>query len=216
MQTRLFWMALFWAWMGTLRADLVIVERVQGQTRTGVMSLRFHADKVRVDLAPELSTITDTTTGEVLTLMHPTRSFMRFSGENLRSLAVQKDKLRTGAETPKMVSSGKQERIGGVQCELYTWKNGGLNATYWIARDYPHYDRIRDSMERLQNSGYGVVTRGIGPEVADFPGMVLQSELVVGRQKVVTTVEAVTEEEVDSGVFEVPVDYRELIRPRFD
>ena len=46
-----------------LRADLVVVQAVEGIGHSGQMTLKIKDDKMRMDVTPEMSTLTDMGTG---------------------------------------------------------------------------------------------------------------------------------------------------------
>jgi hypothetical protein len=81
--------ALFLLLAGTasLRADLTLVQKVDMAGTPGEMTIKFKGDKVRIDPAPELSMITDSKTGDTVTLMHGEKKAMRISGDRMKAAA---------------------------------------------------------------------------------------------------------------------------------
>ncbi|MES2569289.1 MAG: DUF4412 domain-containing protein [Verrucomicrobiota bacterium] len=202
-------------------ADLVIVQRVEGSMQSGTMTLKIKGDKSRADVAPELSTITDGASGEVITLMHVKKGFMRIPAERTRALREQMEKLQKAAqpkatEPPRLTPTGKKEKIENRECEVFTWAGNGVNATYWVARDYPDHAAISQAMEKALNSGLSALSLQITPRQSDFPGMVIKTEMMIAGQKVTTTLVSVTNQEVETALFAVPPDYKELPTPEFN
>jgi hypothetical protein len=84
----------------SLRADLALVQKVEAAGTTGEMTIKFKGDKVRIDPAPERSIITDSRTGNTVTLMHTEKKAMRISGDKMKAAAemVKKFSAATPAE----------------------------------------------------------------------------------------------------------------------
>ncbi|MDB6155628.1 MAG: hypothetical protein JWL90_4081 [Chthoniobacteraceae bacterium] len=201
-------------------ADFVIVQKVEGSMQSGTMTLKFKESKARADVAPEMSTITDGATGEVITLMHVKKGFMRIPAESTQALTAEMQKRQKtgpkGADLPKLVSNGKKEKIENRECEVFTWNGTGVSATYWVARDYPNYAAISAAMEKCLNSGLAALSLQMTPRPNDFPGMVMKTEMLINGQKVTTTLVSVSDQNLDAALFTVPVDYKELPSPSFN
>jgi len=71
----------------SLRADLTLIQKVDAAGTTGEMTIKFKGDKIRIDPAPELSMITDSKTGDTVTLMHGEKKAMRISGDKMKAAA---------------------------------------------------------------------------------------------------------------------------------
>src|SRR2546422_1754917 len=69
----------------SLRADLTLVQKVDMAGTPGEMTIKFKGDKVRVDPAPQMSIITDTKTGDTVTLVHGEKKIMRLSGDKMKA-----------------------------------------------------------------------------------------------------------------------------------
>jgi hypothetical protein len=213
--------ALFLAAGVTAHADLVIVQKIDSALQSGNMTIKVKDGKARADIAQQVSTITDGSTGETITLMHAQKSYMRMSAERSKALLQQLQKLQgaqpgAGATPPKLTPTGRKEKVDKYDCEVFTWSTGPANVTYWIAKDFPNYAQVNAALEKTQNAGLNAVAKGMLPNSADFPGMPVKTEMTVNGQKVTTTIVSVTEEPVDAVAFEVPKDYKEMAMPAFD
>lgn len=191
------------------RADLVIVQHVEGSGQSGDQTIKIKGDKARTDLAQQLSMITDGATGNVVTLMHSQKTFLKVSAEQTKAMMEQMRKLRPAGDPPKLVATGKTEKIGAFDCELYTTNFGGVAVTYWIAKGFPNYPAILAQMEKLQAGSISAMSKGMMPELKDFPGMQMKTEMELGGKKVITVLVSATEENIDPAVFEIPKDYKE-------
>jgi hypothetical protein len=72
-----------------LRADYVVVQKVDGGMQSGEMTIKIKDGKARVDMAPQISTISDSTSGDVVTLMHAQKQFMRIPASQTKALVEQ-------------------------------------------------------------------------------------------------------------------------------
>src|SRR5262249_52870680 len=82
----------------SLRADLTLIQRVDAGGTTGEITIKFKGDKLRIDPAPELSIITDSKTGDTITLMHGEKKVMRISADKMKAAAEMVKKFT--AATP--------------------------------------------------------------------------------------------------------------------
>src|SRR5262249_26024405 len=116
------------------RADLVLVQKVEGGGQTGEQTIKIKGDKARTDLNPVVSMITDGATGGMITLMHNGKTYLKVSPEQTKSMMDQLQKFRTGTDPAKLTPTGKKEKINEFDCEVFTAGLGTLTATYWIAK----------------------------------------------------------------------------------
>ncbi len=196
-----------------LRADLVIVQKVDGAGQSGEQTIKIKGDKARTDLAQTVSMITDGATGEIVTLMHTPKTYLKVSPERTKAMMDQLQALRSSAEPAKLQPTGKKEKVGEYECEIFTVNLGALSATYWIASDFPNYQAVLAQLEKLQAGSISAMGKGLMPELKDFPGMMLKTEMDLSGKKVVTTVLSAKEENVDPAIFKIPANYKEVSSP---
>lgn len=196
-----------------LRADLVIVQKVDGSGQSGEQTIKIKGDKARTDLGQPVSMITDGATGEIVTLMHTAKTYLKVAPDQTKAMMNQLQKLRANAEPAKLQPTGKKEKIGEYECEIFTANLGGLTATYWIAKDFPNYQAVLAQLEKLQAGTISAMGKGLMPELKDFPGMMMKTEMDMGGKKIVTTLLSAKEETVDPAIFKVPANYREITAP---
>ena len=195
------------------RADLVIVQKVEGGGQSGEQTIRIKGDKSRTDLAPGVSMITDGASGEMVTLLHSARTFLKVPAAQTKAMLGQLQKLRPNGEAPKLQPTGKKEKIGEFECEIFTVSLGTLNATYWLAKDFPNYPAILAQLEKFQAGAISAMGQGVLPELKDFPGMAVKTEIVMNGKKIVTTLVSANEEEVNATAFNIPAGYKETTSP---
>jgi len=193
-----------------LHADLVIVQKVEGGGQSGEQTIKIKGDKARTDLAQPVSMLTDGSTGDSVTLMHAQRSFLKVPASQQKAMIEQVQKMRGNAEPPKLVDTGKKEKMAGYECEVFTANLGFVNITYWIAKDFPNFKSVSAQMQRVQSASTSAMSKGVMPDLKDFPGMAVKTEMDLNGQKISVTVVSVKDEPVDANLFTVPPGYKEV------
>lgn len=195
------------------RADLVVVQKVEGSGLEGEMTIRFQGTKVRADLALPLSTIVDSATGETLVLQHKTKTFNRITAEQTKSLSEQLLKAQGATEPPNLTPIGEKKEVAGHQTHGFVWTVGQLKIKFWVCSDFPNADAIQQQLNLLQNSGLATVAASMMPTAAQMPGLRLRTEFELSGQKVSTTIVSIKESPVEAKIFEVPAGYKEVAVP---
>jgi len=195
------------------QADLVVVQKVEGGGQAGEQTIRIKGDKARTDLTPTVSMITDGATGEMVTLMHSGRTYLKVSPEQTKAMMEELQKFRTSPEPAKLQPTGKKEKIGDYDCDIFTATLGAMTITYWVARDFPNYQAVLAQLEKFQAGTISAMGKGLMPELKDFPGMIMKTELDLGGKKTDTTLISAKEENVDPGIYAIPKGYTEISSP---
>src|SRR5450432_4009085 len=148
-------------------ADMIIVQKVEGAGQLGEMTMKFKGDKVRADVSPEISTITDSKTGDVMTIMHAQKTYMKIPASSTKALMEQMKKSQTQSENgaanpaPKLSATGKKDKINGYNTDEYTAALGGMTVHYWIAKDFPKWSTLLAQMLKMQQGGLAAMTKGM-------------------------------------------------------
>src|SRR5690242_374105 len=115
------------------RADYIVKQTIDNGGQTQAVTLRLKGSKCRVDATEQTSAIMDSKTGETVLLIHPQKSFMTVSKEQLVAQAkAMKDMLGNQSDKPEAVElkpTGKKETINGHETEEYTYDLNGLHNT---------------------------------------------------------------------------------------
>jgi hypothetical protein len=196
----------------SLRADLTLVQKVDAPGASGEMTIKFKGDKVRIDPAPEISMITDSKTGDTVTLMHGEKKAMRISADKMKAAAemVKKFSAATpGEQKAKLTPLGRKETVNGMPTEVFTTDTSIGKATYYIAMNYPDGPAIIQEMKASQpsaltNSGTNI------PDFRDLPGVPVKIEMDTARGHVVMTLISAKRDPIPSSVFDVPANYTEM------
>jgi len=199
------------------RADLVLQQQIATGNYKGAVTMKVKGAKVRLDLyagQPQaISTILDLTTGDTTTLMHNQKMFVKVSGAQTRQ-AKSSGTISTASKSPIPRPTGKSEKVGGYDTEIYTWYNArGITGTAWVAKNYPDYPRIRTDLAVLDKSA-AEFNNNTDPELSILPGMVVKSLVSGSGQSITATLISAKEEMVDASLFQTPANYRELPRPK--
>jgi hypothetical protein len=198
-------------------ADLVMEQKSGDTNRTYHATLILHGDKMRMDERinnrPGFSVIVDLNTRDSLTLMPVEKKFMKLSGEEVRQQMEAERKASGGtnelnrAPAPA-VDSGKPEKFGGYNTEIYTWSGAnGLTETLWVAKDFPDYAVIRPELAKLDKFNTSGPHPNAQPELSGLPGMVMKTEKAIKGQKIIATLVSANANAVDPALFEMPAGY---------
>lgn len=201
------------------RADMVIVQHVDGMGQKSDMSIKMKGSLIRTDVNPQVSTITDGDSGEVTTLMHQQKVYMKIPAsqtqELMKSMQTKTAPGSSPAAAPILKPTGVKEKVNGYDTEKFTSEVAGMKMNYWIAKDFPNYARVLAQLSRLQQGGLGAMAKGMAPDPARFGGMPIKTEIEMGAQKITSTLVSVKEEPVDAKEFEMPADYKAMPMPSF-
>jgi hypothetical protein len=195
------------------RADLTIVQSVESNTGTHKVNLKIKGEKARIDLevAPNVSTIVDSKSGQVIRLLHDSKSLVRLDREKAKKMA---DQLLKGTDSSMEIATpkptGKKEKINGYETEGYTAETSKYKATYWVAKTYPDFQTILNQMKLLQKSIFASVRKAM-PEYYDFPGLPIRTKIKFRDQpEFTTTISSVSQAALPDSDFSAPADYSEM------
>jgi len=197
------------------RADVVLVQNIDGMGQSTQMTVTVGPTKVRTDVNPQISMITDTASGDGTTIMRAQQSYMvttaAMSKAMMASALAQTGTLSTTPPAP--VATGKTDKINGHDASEYTFSNGTLKCTYWICKDFPNAKTVTDALMKLQSGGLASITKGLTPDLSTFPGVPVRTEVEFNGQKITTELVSATEQTVDPGQYEVPAGYTQIKMP---
>ena len=191
------------------QADLVLQQQITAAKYTGVTTMKVKGTKVRLDLyagQPQaVSTLTDLSTGENITLMHNQKMFLKTPGTPMN----QARPSGTASKAPLPQNTGKKQKVGDYDTELYSWSNArGITGTAWVAKNYPDFARIKADLAMLDKTADA--DDDTSPQVSLLPGMVVRSQVSGGGQTLTLALISAKEGSVDSSNFVIPRDYKEM------
>jgi len=199
------------------RADLLIVENMQVGGQGQDMTMKIKGDKARVDVGNgQISTILDIQTGDMVTLIHTQKMFMKVSGAKAKELIEQMKKAQGNntdpVEPPKIADSGKKEKVGDYNTEIYTAEMQGAKFKFWVTKDIPDYVSIQAQMKKLQ--GLQEKFGQKAPDTSKIDGIPVKTETTMANGQVLTmTLTLIKNQPVDDTDLVPPPDYHEMQMP---
>ncbi len=201
--------------LGTARADLTIVQTVDGAGRIQHITVKVKGDKARVELGPQLTTIIDAKTGNITNLMNDKKVAMTIPGDKAKAMA-EMAKSFVKEETPVQPApraTGKKETINGYETQEYVSDSPKFHASYWVAPAYPDYANILQQMTVLQKGAFASVTKGM-PDYHALPGMPLRTHVKTSDQhEIISKIESVSVAPLPDADFTVPAGYSDMKMP---
>lgn len=198
------------------RADLTIVQKVEGVGPAADMTIKIKGDKARIDATPQITTIVDGKTGEMANLMNDKKKVVRISADKMKAATDMifkfSDKNKS-AEKPKLSPTGKKETINGYETEEYVCDTPMFKANYWIAPKYPDGAAILKQLQSLKSEMWNPTSANL-PDYRDFPGLPIKTVISTGGNQVITsTLTSVKQDPLSDAEFSVPKDFREMKVP---
>jgi hypothetical protein len=200
----------------TARGDLAIVQKVEGSGSVKQITTKLKGDKARVEVSPEVTTIIDNKSGEMLTLMNAKKKFLRISAEKSQAIAELANKY-TGdtsapAERSKLTPTGRKEMMNGYEAEEYVRESASVKESYWIALKYPDSAEIVKQLQAIAPAAWNDVAKGM-LDYRDFPGLPLRTIVKTGGKEIVSTIISIKQDPLSETEFSVPKDFQELKVP---
>ena len=196
------------------RADLTIVQQVNGMGQAYENTSRFKEGKTRVDTSPGTSLIMDLRTGETISLNHPQKTYLKISGEMAKAALATVQKMQSDQpETHSpLTATGKQENISGYAAEEYTCTIAGVKMALWLTRALPDYEAALKELSAGFNQGAMAATmRSYGFDMSTLPGFPVRTVLEIPPDQTMTrTVVSVSTQPVPEAEFQIPADYKEV------
>ena len=199
------------------RADIIIEQKIESAMMNGNVTMKLKGERARMDMPSPLggnvTTLMDFKSGDMITLLHQQRMAMKL---NLADVKKQQEagQKALGVDPSKMekpTATGKMEKVGDFDAEIFEMNQGTLQAKLWIAKDFPNAKSIKDQMMKLSSAMGGA---GFDPSKVDVPGMVVKSEVSTPVGKMTITLVKAKEEAVDEKEFEKPEGYQEMQMPK--
>ena len=198
---------------GSVRADLTIVQRVEGAAQNGEVTVRIKGDKERIDAPSQPARIIDGKTGEMTDLLNDRKSFLKISAAQIKaaaeSMSLTADKKSAAS---KLSRTGKKETINGYETEEYAYETPQFKASFWVTTDYPGAAAILKQMQAPISGAWKPSNMGM-PDYTDFNGLPIKTVISVGPDEVVTTITSIKQDPINASEFEIPKDFQELKQP---
>ncbi len=200
----------------TARGDLTIVQEVVGSGAVSQITIKLKGDKVRVEVTPQVTTIIENKSGDMLTLMNRERKFLRISAEKSKAIAEMASKYagktQAAPETAKLTSTGRKEMINGYEAEEYVREAASFKASYWVASKYPDSAAIVKQLQAIIPAAWNDVAKGM-LDYRDFPGLPLRTKVQTNGKEIVSTITTIKQDALSEEEFSIPKDFQEMKIP---
>lgn len=209
------------ALLATARADVTIVQQVEGAGPVAQVTMKIKGDKARIEATPQVTSIFDGKTGEVLSILNQQKMVMRMSAAQAKAAAAAVGAAgpagKAGAQPPaagklKVTPTGKKETINGFEAEEFVADGANYKASYWIARSYPQGDAIVKQLQAITPEAFSGGSMAT-PDFRDFPGLPIRTNMTIGDMKVVSTITSVKLDPLPDTEFTVPAGFQEMKMP---
>ena len=227
-----------------LRADLTIVysatlqpvtQDQKAQATPDVlgatnMTIKVKGDKARIDASPQVTTIFDGRTGEVINLLNDEKTIVRISPDKMKAVADMLNKFsgkKAVSEKPKLTPTGQREKINDYDTEQYTYDGPDFKATYWIAPNYPNGAVILKQLQSVKSEFWDAANTKM-PDFRDFPGLPIRMRMIIGKEnqtsehdtntaehpaEITSTITGISQDPIAESQFTVPADFKETQLP---
>lgn len=191
-----------------VHADVVIEQKVESAQLNGNMTMKIKGDQARIDTpspAGQATTIMNTKTGDMTTLMHSQKMAVKMNMNAMRQQAgLDSSKL----EKPK--ATGVTEKVGEWTAEIYEFSTNGVSGKAWVAKDFPNYEAFRDELKKVSAASAG----GMDISKMDLPGMVVKTQVnIPGMGALTSTLISAKQAPVADTEFAIPSGYTEMKMP---
>jgi hypothetical protein len=198
-------------------ADLTIVQRVEGAGPATEMTIKIKGEKARIDATPDLSTIIDGKTGEMINLMKDQKKVVRISPEKMKAAVdmvnkYEADDKKGATAKPKLVPTGKKEKLNGYDTEEYLCETPAYKATYSVAPGYPDGAAILKQLQSLNPQVWTGNNMSV-PDYRDFAGVPIRTVISMNGSQITTTLTSIKQDPVADSEFLVPKDFQEMKVP---
>ena len=203
--------------LAAARADLIVEQKMEGSVLNGTMKMKMKGDKVRIDMPAgplgDMSSIVDVQTGDSTTLIHGSKMAMKMSGALAKQAIDSVKGAAPDAGAAKFQATGRKEKVGEYNAEVFTWASPAGMQTLWVTKDVPGFAKIKAQFDKFSKASAAGIGKGMTPDTSALPGVVVKTEMDLAGNKITSTVTSMKEENVDAAVFDVPKDYQEMAQP---
>lgn len=199
------------------RADLTMVQTVEGAESTTTMTVKVKDNMVRIDSSPLISTIFDARTGEMINLMLDQKKIIRMSTKKMKAAAALLSQYtgadkKSDAAKPTLVATGRKDKVNGYDTEEYVFDAPTYKASYWVAPQYPNAAAIKKQLESLDTGLWD----GQGMNLPDYRalnGVPIKTVMSVAGNQITSTLVSVNQDPIAATEFVPPKDFEEMKVP---
>ena len=194
------------------------------------MTIKIKGDRARIDASPQVTTIFDGKTGEVITLLNDQKTIVRISSDKMKAVTDMLNKFsskKAAPEKPKLTPTGQKETVNGYETEQYTYDAPDFKAIYWIAPNYPNGAAILAQLQSIKSEFWDAANTRM-PDFRDFPGLPIRTRMIIGKEdqadksspsaadhatEITSTITSVNQDPISDSEFTVPGGFKETKLP---
>ena len=200
----------------TARGDLSLVQKIEGSGSVSRIIIKLKGDKARVEVTPQVTTLIDRNSGDIITLMNAQKKFVRISADKSKAIAEMAIKYSgdpaAAAEKSTLRPTGRKETIYGYEAEEYVRESPALKECYWIALQYPDSAAIVKQLQSVIPAAWNEVAKGM-LDYRNFPGLPLRTIIKTDGKEIISTITSIKQDALSEAEFSVPKDFQELKVP---
>lgn len=209
--------ALFLALLLTIlpsaQADWTLIQKTTTDGKADEMIIKVKGDKTRADIGKQMSMISDAATGEIVMFMHEQKMMMKMNGDSMKGImALAGNLLGKGEPAAQPAATGKMEKVGEHEAEIYTWSGKIGSGKFWVAKNFEHFAELNAIQDKLMKA-MGNPAAAMVPSNSDFPGMIVKSEMSVMGKTATSELVSAKQDPIDDAVFTAPEGYQEMKMP---
>ena len=192
------------------------------------MTIKVKGDKARIDVSPQLTTLLDGGTGQLLNVLNDQKTIVRIPPDKMKAIANMLNTVggsKAGSAKPRLTSTGAREMINGYDTEQYTCDGPDFKATYWIAPSYPNGAAVLAQLQSIKSEFWDAANTKM-PDFRDFPGLPIRMRMIVSNlptenaggatghpTEITTVVSGLSLNSIPDNQFTVPADFKEVAVP---
>ncbi|PYJ69235.1 MAG: hypothetical protein DME75_11470 [Verrucomicrobia bacterium] len=194
------------------------------------MTIKIKGDRARIDASPQVTTIFDGKTGEVITLLNDQKTIVRISSDKMKAVTDMLNKFsskKAAPEKSKLTPTGQKETVNGYETEQYTYDAPDFKAIYWIAPNYPNGAAILAQLQSIKSEFWDAANTRM-PDFRDFPGLPIRTRMIIGKEdqadksspsaadhatEITSTITSVNQDPISDSEFTVPGGFKETKLP---
>jgi hypothetical protein len=205
--------ALIFSVQQSVQADWTLVQKTVTEGKADEMVIKVKGDKTRADIGKQMSMISDAATGEIMMFMHEQKMLMKMNGDSMKGImALAGNLLGKGESAAKPAATGKLEKVGEHETEIFTWSGKMGSGKFWVAKNFEHFAELNAIQDKLMKA-MGNPAAALVPQNSDFPGMVVKSEMSVMGKTATSELVSAKQDALDDAVFTAPEGYQEMKMP---
>ena len=200
-----------------LRADLTIVQKIEGLGQVTESVTKYKDGKTRMDVTPGATIIMDSKTGETISLMPAQKRYFKAPADVVKAAVegMRGEHASAADGKPQLVPTGRKETVAGYPAEEYSATVAGSKIALWLTRDIPNYEQAsRELGAAFKQGPLAAMSQNFGLDLANLPGFpVRQVKELQPGQTITATLVSLSTEPIPDADFAVPADYQAVVTP---